>query len=106
MLFNGLVKTLIQYVNINKLLSNVRPTPVHNQFDMVSAVSVYAKPRLSQVNVRLILVQNKCINGMMYIRAQHISTVTLPNHIYFYREHLLQLAFFNWIQNHLDSLVV
>jgi len=47
-----LVKTLIQCVNINKLLSNVRPPSVHNHFDMVSAVSVYAKLRLSQVNVR------------------------------------------------------
>ena len=30
----------------------LRPTSVHDHFDMISAVSVYAEPRLSQVNVR------------------------------------------------------
>jgi len=38
---------LIQWVSTNKLLSNLRPTSVHNHFDMVSAMSVYAKHRLS-----------------------------------------------------------
>jgi len=42
-------------------------TSVHNHFDMVSAVSVYAKPCLPQVNVR----QNVYSTGITFELTCH-----------------------------------
>ena len=46
-------------------------------------------------------------NDWRNIFAQQLSTLTFSNHIYYlYGGYLLKLAFFNWTQNRLESLVV
>ena len=52
--YNDFVMTWLepQFNVLTSINHFLRPTSVHDHFDMISAVSVYAKPHLSQVNVR------------------------------------------------------